>query len=448
MNGLADGSTRLGCLQRGRGAGGLRALRDGRAAHDDLLSCILSDPRVDPHVESRSRYYAEVALGTGAPIAPIVRAADRGEAGFLSIDVLAELAARGHPDARRLLSDPRGAPELRRQLVGYLRDYPRWSAANLQLGAVADLAGALDEGDDLVVDVAIYREFWQPWADRIDAVASAFAAAAADAAAERADLPAAPEDPAAMSTAALLDFLDVQASSVIQRELAARTSLEDRALLAWRVEHGASARLFAAADALAAMADPRLLDLAEELFALPDELADPGRRLDPALRSRRAALCRYAASLPGRMVLPLARTWWGRGGYFVQAAARVLARHAEPADRDWLQGAVLSGLDAREPLVVVDGLDALRRIGDPHSLPVFAQVITGTASSFVRSRALAGLCDHGNDPGAAAGLVEEALWDCEAEARELAAVHASVAGGGVRERLRELAADPLAAEGA
>lgn len=445
MRSTADAATRAGRLRRGRGAGFLQALREGAAAREDVLACILTDPRVDPQVESRSRYYADIALRIGVPVAAIVRAADRGDAGFLAVDVLAELAARGQPEAWRLVADPRGAPELRRQLVGYLRDHPAWSAANLPLAAVADLAFALHEADDLVVDVAIYREFWLPWVDRIDEVGSAFAAAAADAEAERADLPEPPADPASMPTAALLDFLDVHASSAIQQELAARTSADDRALLAWRVEHGASARLFAAADALAAMADPRLLDLAEELFALPDELADPARRLDPTQRSRRAALCRYAASLPGTLVLPLAREWWHRGGYFPQAAARVLARHAEPDDRGWLQDAVLDGAAVREPLVAVDGLDALRRIGDPRTVPVFAEVYVGTGSSFVRSRALAGLCGHRN-PGAE-GLVEEALWDCEADARELAAVHARVDRAAVRDRLRELAADPLGVEG-
>jgi hypothetical protein len=447
VSSFAPAATRLGRLQRGRGAGGLQACRDGALAREDVLACIVADPRLDPQVESRSRYYAEIALWSAAPVAPIVRAADHGEPGSLAVEVLAELAVCGQPDARWLLDDPRGAPELRRQLVGYLRDYPAWSAKNLPLSAVADLAAALHAADDLVVDVAIYRDFWLAWAGRIGDVADAFAVAAAEEAAEQAGVPEAPGDPSAMSTSALLDFLEAHASSVIQVELAHRTSPEDRALLAWRVEHGESARLFAAADALAKMGDPRLLDLAEALFALPDEPAEPTRRFDAALRSRRAALCRYAASLPGAMVLPLARAWWHRGGYFRQAAARVMAQHAEPGDRGWLESAVLDRQMVREPLVAVDGLAALRRIGDVRTGPVFMSVYDGTGSSFVRSRALAGLCGQPTATGAAE-RVEEALWDCEADARELAVVHASSGRSRVRSRVRELAAHPLAGEGA
>lgn len=445
MSILAPATTRLGQLQRGRGAGYLQAARDGAAAIDDVLRCILTDPRVDPQVESRARYYAELAMQIAVPIAPIVRAAGHPETDFAAIDVLAELAARGQPDALRLVADPRGATALRRHMVCYLRDYPSWSAANLPLAAIADLAGALQEADDLVVDVAIYPAFWRPWADRVDGVADAFAAAAADAAAERRDLPDPPADPASLPTSALLDFLDVHASGAIQAELASRTSAEDRALLAWRVEHGASARMFAAADALAAMGDPRLLDLAEVMFARADDLADPARRLGPVERSRRAALCRYVANLPGAAVLPLARGWWPRGGYFATAAARVLARHAEPADREWLESAVVAWPDDRDPLVAVDALDALCRIGDARTLPVFAAVFRGTPSSYVRSRALAGLCGHAAADGAA-GLIEEALWDCEAEARELAVPHVRADRTSVRRRLQVLAADPFDAE--
>ena len=68
---LADPSTRLGQLQRGHGRGVRRALADGAAAHDDLLACVLADPRREPEFEARARCYAELAMAIAVPIAPL-----------------------------------------------------------------------------------------------------------------------------------------------------------------------------------------------------------------------------------------------------------------------------------------------------------------------------------------------------------------------------------------
>ena len=440
---LADPSSRLGQLQRGRGAGYQRAVQNPAAARADVLHCILHDPRSDPQ-EARARYYAELAMLLDVPIAPIVAAALPDEPYFAAIDVLAEMAARGSAEAMRLLTGATGGVELRRHLVSYLRDYPAWAAANLPLAAVADLAGALHRSEDLVVDIAIYPEFWRPWAGRIPSVAAAFVEAAADAAAERDELPPPPPDPAVLPTAALLDLLEANASSEIQAELVQRTSAADRALLAWRVEHGSSARMFAAADALGLMGDPRLLELAESTFGQIDDPTDGRKMLDAVARSRRAALCRYVASLPPGHTLGLARLWWRRGGYFATVAARVLAQHAEPQDRLWLEQAVRGDLDAADLQRPVDALEALRRIGDPATQEVFAAVYDRSPSSYVRSRALAGLALQPSLPRAAERLAE-ALWDCEGDARDLALQHvpAATATPAAQRRLQELANDPL-----
>jgi hypothetical protein len=443
MSNHALASTRLGQLQRGTGAGFRGALADPEAARDDVLQCILRDPRADPQSESRARYYAELALQLSLPIESLVQAASSSEPDFAVVDVLAEMAARGSLELMALLADRTSSPDLRRHMVAYLRDYPAWSTAQLPLDAVSDLAAVLRDEDELVIDVDIYPDFWRPFAGRIAGVAEAFVRAEAEAAAERAALPVRPPDPATLSTSVLLDLLEEYASSEIHAQLAQRTSAEDRALLAWRVEHGSSARLFAAADALGRMGDPRLLDLAEQLFAEPDDLTDPTRMLDSVARGRRAALGRYFASLPPEQTLSLAREWWPRGGYFEIVAGRVLAQHAEAEDRTWLESVVRRQLATGPQLVSGDAMEALLRVADPHSVPLFVDVIVQTSSSFVRSLTLAGLSLGPSVDSAR--LLEDALWDCEAEARTIAM--RSVAGGGalVQQRLRTLAKDPLEA---
>lgn len=437
----APATTRLGQLQRGTGAGFLQALAAPVAAREEVLQCILRDPRIDPHHESRARYYAELALQLAVPIESMVQAASADEADLAVVDVLAEMAARGSLELMSLLADRTSSTELRCRMVAYLRDYPAWATAQLPIDAIADLAATLRNEDELVVDVEIYPDFWRPFAGRIPGVAEAFATAAAEAAAERAALPDRPPDPTTLPTSTLLDLLEEYASREIHEQLAQRTSAEDRALLAWRVEYGTSARLFAAADALGRMGDPRLLDLAEQLFAEPDDLTDPQRMLSVAARSRRAALGRYVANLPPEQTLSLAREWWARGGYFETVAGRVLAQYAEPHDRTWLEAVVRAQLGAGK-VVSGDAVEALRRIADHRSLPLFADVAAQTTSSFVRTLALAGLA---LDPLApvAARLLQEALCDCESEARQLAQFHVTGIGLVARPPVHSLVHDPL-----
>ena len=122
----------------------------------------------------------------------------------------------------------------------------------------------------------------------------------------------------------------------------------------------------------------------------------------------------------------------------------MLAQHAEPQDRLWLEQAVRGDLDAADLQRPVDALEALRRIGDPATQEVFAAVYDRSPSSYVRSRALAGLALQPTLPRAAERLAE-ALWDCEGDARDLALQHvpAATATPAAQRRLQELANDPL-----
>lgn len=74
VHGTASPESDLGLLQRGRGSGWLRVADrpDGRAL---LLMCLGSDPRWDHQVESRSDYYATLALRLDLPMTALLAVA-------------------------------------------------------------------------------------------------------------------------------------------------------------------------------------------------------------------------------------------------------------------------------------------------------------------------------------------------------------------------------------
>ena len=97
--------SRLGQLQRGRGAGFVAALEAGHAAVEDVLRCAIEDPRVDGVLESRGRYLGELFAALEVPVAPLL--ASLGEAGSarLGHEVLAAAAACGHDACWRVVED-------------------------------------------------------------------------------------------------------------------------------------------------------------------------------------------------------------------------------------------------------------------------------------------------------------------------------------------------------
>lgn len=432
----APPDTRLGRLQRGRGDGFLQALQEPRPARDEVLQCILHDPRVDVQVESRSRYYAELAVRLAVPAQPIIERATGDVGDWLCVDVLAEMAARGDADAAALLAEPLDRPEVTAGMLRYLRDYPTWTAANVPPAAIAAFAEHLHDSDELIADVEIYGEFWQPWSARMPRVADAFADCAAAAAAEAMAARTPVDDPTSLTLDGLLDHLDQTGSDRLSSELRRRNSNVDRdRLLRCAADDDAFGRVRAAACALADMGDLRLLDLAEELFAHGDDL-------DQADRQRRTALLWYFRTLPPEVTLPLARRWWQRGGFFRTASGRVLAHHAEPRDRDWLAAAVQQALARGNAADAIDELDALVHLRDRHTRPLFVQIAVATTFAWARTRALHGLAATLDDD-AARGELTHALWDCEDEGRRLGCVHGAVDGAAARQRCGELARDPL-----
>jgi hypothetical protein len=85
-------------------------------------------------------------------------------------------------------------------------------------------------------------------------------------------------------------------------------------------------------------------------------------------------------------------------------------------------------------------VDALASVGVSESIPLLREVYSRTPYSYARRRVIRALLPHVADR-LARDLIEEALWDCEAESRELACGAASPLQIPIARRLAELADD-------
>jgi len=59
---LSPPDTRLGAIQRGLGRGFRQVAQGGAGARDDLLYCIVRDPRWDKQVDQRAAAYAQLMI--------------------------------------------------------------------------------------------------------------------------------------------------------------------------------------------------------------------------------------------------------------------------------------------------------------------------------------------------------------------------------------------------
>lgn len=383
---IAPSTCRLGQLQRGRGRGFRLALADGDAAHDDLLQCLIIDPRVDSQIESRERYYAELLAALDLSLDPLV-AHLAGRDAELGHAVLAGAWQLGHPATRSLLAatrtDERIVDGIAEQLWGL-----RW-------GRLVDLPPRAAKVflREALLDAECARS------ERRYSTSSSL--------------------PGEMSVADLLELgrqMPAGQRWAIVEELCRRGTEVDRVALAETVQHDiVFDRVRLAASALGTLGDERLVSLATDYFAREDVFEDAARRLSGYDRMRRSALNDYVRHLPIDRQLELAREWHPLGGYFEVVAGGVFGAQATPDDRARLESFVEGTAAATGGWEFIQELDALARIGDPRSAPLLIQIAAEASYSHARRRALHGLAIMPDAPGAAQAL-HEALWDCEDEA--------------------------------
>ncbi|MFT7534824.1 MAG: hypothetical protein ACI85K_000774 [Hyphomicrobiaceae bacterium] len=408
--------TRLGQLQRGRGAGFRAAIAAGREAHEDVLHCVTTDPRVDSQGESRERYYAELIVALDIPIAPLA-AHLKGCETQLGHGVLAGAWRLGHKGTRALLADP--------------------------------------DSDDMIV-TCVAQQLWSfGWAKLVELsgrAARAFLQAAlelANCAESSRRIQASPQLPGEMTIADLLELgrqMHPKQQWAVVEELCRRGTEEDREALEETVRNDTVySRVQLAAEALATLGDERLLMLAEDYFAREDVFEDSARRLTGYDRMRRGVLDHYVLHLPEDRQLELARAWHLRGGYFEMVAGKIFGDRATPEDRTRIEASITDEGTDSTGYAVLHELIALGRIGDPRSAPLLVQVAEQAIYSQARRRALEALSGMQQLPIAAAAL-HEALWDCEDESADDACKFLASLDPAAQARVEVLASLALAEE--
>lgn len=453
---LEDPQTRLGQLQRGRGAGFLSALAAGEAAIADVLTAAAFDPRWDRQIESRAGYYAALLHALGADPHPLaVRIAEIGARteddawdAWLPIDVLVRLAERGDAAAAGLLADAVAGGPLWRACLDAVADVggeallrrtiPTTAIHQLVARVLAeDLAGAIGEPDDPLT----------PWLSEVPAlrfVAGRDPASAPrtldgpiERVAGRIRIPR-PAVDASMSTEELLAHTEPAALRFVVALLDERRDAATTARLVRAADESNPRQALAALAALGRRGWPGFVDLAEgHLRALTAAPPGVGRR-DPMF----LGYSRYLAALPPDVVLARARGWFHEAWPLGNVGQDVLAQHATEDDLPLLHTAGAAALAAGEMYRLCSILEALTTVGSARSLELLCAAYESVPYSWARRRALEGLARLPGETSAQAAM-HEALWDCEEQSRGLACAHVDRALPGVRSRLRALADDPF-----
>jgi hypothetical protein len=373
-----------GRLQRGRGCAARRAA-GLPGARDLIYDCVSRDPRWDT-LEARGLYYARLILDLELGITPVVehifdpddRLDPEPDRTNLALDVLSHLVRLGRREA---------AVPLRR----YATEGENWYTALQALVELDDpvLAEGLDEVaaarcDDRAlawlcgVDGTVTRM----WAHRQPRIAAA----------RRPETR--PHEP--------------------------RTSLNGRSeadLAALVRAHGDGAT--AAILELGRRRSALVLDLVEEFL--------PGGAYD-------GPLCRAIRDL-GPAALGRARVWTAEERAYQDVGIDVLAAHGTEADAPALLDSLEMSLDEEDWDLAAVPADGLGRLRSRPAIPLLLYGWAESASSQLRANLLGALTRI--DPHVAEPYLVEALWDCEAGVRRIAA-GAVPLDGATRARLRRL----------
>ncbi|MFT4705079.1 MAG: hypothetical protein ACI81R_002787 [Bradymonadia bacterium] len=429
---LSPSDTLRGQLQRGLGRGYLGALASREISL--LLECVLNDARWDRQIEERAAYYANLAIALAAPVDPLADAVCRWRPGDrdgnLAVDVLVEMARRGHSAARQALSDAaRGsAMVLVFEAVFGLDDAHLAAAVGLSDAQVVALLNSLPSGR---VKAAAELPTGVPWERWIHDVPTLRDVLGEHYAQPEVTLRQTWQVDRAMSTEGLLRLATERwRTPKIAPVLLSRTDTASRKALR-RAALGSDPALWGlACRTLGRQGDVALIDAAREMIE--------GDVWDSGQSARRASWSRYLQPLPPELTLPFARRWVGLTGPVAVVGRGLLAVGASASDLPLVTMSLERALDGGELYAACTMVEALTHIGEPGQSRLLERAFVDSPYSWIRWRVLDALQASADPLGPR--LAREALWDCDCSAREAGAAMALL-DAPLRERLAAMQVD-------
>ena len=407
---LADPSTTLGRLQRGRGSGWLECLElPQEQAHDFLWQCIAFDPRLDQGVESRSEYYASLARLTDFDVSSLLPDKlpppqpwrdDR-----LVTEVLVDLDRAGVEGAgSALLAQIKPEDDTHESVL--IEMYQASEATNARLPAVLierrnaeHLAGTVNR---------FFDEFpWERWAGDYPRIEAALQEVRERRSLERPRV----RTPAPPMSAPLTELLKYRWGArgfpprLVERLTTDLRPGERDQLVQACSELREPVFPFAI---LGILDDPGGLVAATAI--IDERQEDPGD-VDVSYYTRGGAAYRYLKALQAEHTLPLAREWLNGSVSRQRFAAGVLGRDAEPTDIPAVRAQLEAAWRDREIYQVCDLVDALARHPELGPFDELIEIFEGVEYSYARWRAAKMMAV--SDPTFGATFGRECLWDSE-----------------------------------
>ncbi len=460
---LDPADTLLGQLQRGRGAGFLRAMREEPAfVHSQLIECVTRDPRCETQIETRSDYYARLILLTGMNLDPLRRYLETTEEDrlgwetTLTIITLGRLAELGDSSAAFILRD-------------YISYGALWDLALQKLALLPD-PNVTDGLDDVLCkrfqtgqqmeDALSYGPFsddgltalWEKWRSANPCIAGLLDEVEQIERSYEGNNRQQP-DYASKSIEELLAAANVGNNHHIAKTLLSRLRKADRNKYIAAFHADNPFGWWIAFQCLEAM------NMVAPLYAfLLERLTPYLEALSSATmpdRLKRTMIDRILRRLPAELILPTARRWYISSEWDLQLTGEHLLRdHATeediPSARSALAQALLEQIrSTTDPCIEAyragRALDVLSRFSNIGPLPEVEQAYLTAAYSHERLRAANSM--QKNAPSwFAVGYAYECLWDCEEETRAVGCESVAIDVPGALARLRELADDTLESE--
>jgi hypothetical protein len=453
MGVIALADTLLGQLQRGRGRGFMRALReDVSVVQPLLLDCVTHDPRWDRQIESRSDYYAALIMHTAMSLDPFdaylhaLSGAAAGDPNDLVLNTMCALATRGHAPA-----------------IATLRDYLDYGECwDIAFEALANTQGdpiSMDEvsrvinqrfPDDDTLDDELtsvgpgMHTQEEPWRflrqvnRRVDRILSAHEAKAEQRQQHQDQMKA---TLAGLSTPELLAGANQSNYRLAAMALQKRVAATDLDLLLDVAQRDDRWQRFVAFRGLQRLAHPAALPVLRAFFE--SSATRPGFLQGPYY----GAAVRAITALPADATLDLARTWFDAPDSPQRhVALEILEAHGTAADVPHVRDALIPSLrrdtpDTNECYMQCGMLEILARF--PEAGPYPEVEIVFKEAGYSRTRIYAAEVLAASDgQGFAHGLAVECLWDCEERVRLIGCNSVDLEMPDVRARLHAMSRDP------